>query len=328
TTANTAATTATTAATTATTADQGAATTASTTATTAEESATTATTADQEAATTASSTGGTTDDAEVTIAGPTVTVDGPIPADEAAIQVLHGIPGAEVDVYVDGEALAPGFTVGTIAGPADLSPGSHDIEIYAASDTAPASATDRSDDPLISETVTIGDAPATIVAYLDGEGNPTISTFVEDFETLEPATGRIELRHLAAAPAVQATIDGVAAGGLLEPGETATAVLAAGEHTIEAATADGTPVKSATITLADGELADISIIGAVEDGTIDVVVQRYTGLSSAPQAVPTGNSNLLAAGEDPTGLYILAALTSIMAALGGLVMIRRNRRVL
>ncbi len=339
--------------TTATTADEGAATTASTTATTAEEAAgttattaegagTTATTAD-ETATTAEGAGTTattadpvspttagagTGDGEVVAAAPAITVDGPIPADEAAIQVLHGIPGAEVDVYVNGEAFAPGFTVGTIAGPADLPPGSYEIDLYAASDDAPASATDRSDDPLISETILVGEEPATVAAHLDGGGTPTISAFVENFERLEPATSRIELRHLAAAPAVRATIDGVDAAELLEPGNTTTAVLDAGEHTIETATADGTPVKSATITLADGELAAISVIGAADEGTIDVVVQRYTGLSSAPQAVPTGDSNLLAAGEDPTGLYILGALTSIMAALGGLVMIRRNRRVL
>ncbi len=262
------------------------------------------------------------------VAAPAVTVDGPITAEDAGVQVLHGIPGAEVDVYVNGEALAPGFTLGTIAGPAKLDPGSYDVDIYAASDSAPASASERSDDPLISETVTVGDDPATLVAHLDAEGNPVISAFVENLETLEAGTSRVELRHLAAAPAVQATIDGEDASGLLEPGKTTSVVLPAGEHTIETSTADGTPVKSATITVDDGELASISIIGSAEGGSIDVVVQRYTGLASAPQAVPTGNSNLLAAGEDPTGLYILGALTSLMALAGGFVMIRRNRRVL
>lgn len=262
------------------------------------------------------------------VAPPAATVDGPISAEDAGVQVLHGIPGVDVDVYVNGEALAPGFSAGTIAGPANLDPGSYDVDIYAASDAAPASAADRSDDPLISETMTVGADPATLVAHLDGSGVPTLSAFAENFESLDPATGRIDLRHLAAAPAVQASVDGVDVAGLLEPGKNTTLALAAGEHTIVTKTADGTEVKSATINLADGELANISVIGSAADGTIDVVLQRYTGLSSAPVAVPTGNSNLLAEGEDPTGLYLLAGLTSLMALAGGLVMMRRNRRVL
>jgi LPXTG-motif cell wall-anchored protein len=229
-------------------------------------------------------------------------------------------------VYVNGEALAPGFAPGTIAGPADLPAGSYDVAIYAASDSPPPAAADRTDEPLISQTVTIGADPTTLVAHLDADGNPTISSFPEDLSTLAPASSRVEIRHLAAAPAVELSIDGNSAG-TLEPGKAISTVLEAGEHTISASTADGDPVKTATLTLADGELASISLIGSVEDG-IEVAVQRYTGLSSAPQAVPTGDSNLLAEGEDPTGLYLLAGLASLMAAAGGLVMIRRNRRVL
>ncbi len=265
---------------------------------------------------------------EVEEAAPAATVDGPITKDSAGVQVLHGIPGAEVDVYVDGAALAPGFTLGTIAGPADLAPGSYEVDIYAASDAAPADAANRTDDPLISETLSVGDDPTTVVAHLDGEGNPVISAFTEDFGDLAPATGRVELRHLAAAPGVSATIDGEALPGLLEPGKTATIELAAGEHTIETATADGTPVTSATITLADGELASISVIGVAADDTVDVAVQRFTGLASAPAAVPTGDSNLLGADQDPTVIYILASMTSLMALAGGAIMVRRSRRVL
>ncbi len=307
-----------------TTTEETTATTAETTATTAETTATTAETT----ATTAETTTSTVAEEPDEVAAPAATVDGPIPADEAGVQVLHGIPGVVVDVYVDGEALAPGFTVGTIAGPAELPPGEYDIDIYAASDAPPPSAADRSDEPIISLTATIGAEPTTLVAHLDGEGNPTISAFVENLDSLDPATGRIELRHLAAAPAVQATIDGEDVNGLLEPGGTTAVVLDAGEHTIETSTADGTPVRTATINLADGELASVSIIGVAAEDTIEVVVQRYTGLSTAPAAVPTGDSNLLADGEDPTGLYILGAIASLMAVAGGLMMIRRSRRVL
>jgi hypothetical protein len=266
---------------------------------------------------------------EESVAQPAATVDGPISAADAGVQVLHAIPGAEVDVYVNGEALAPGFTVGTIAGPAKLDPGTYDVALYAASDAAPASAAARDDDPILTETVTVGSEPATLAAHLDANGNPTISAFVEDFDTVAPASGRVELRHLAAAPPVKVIVDGEELTGLLEPGKTTSVVLSAGEHTIETTTADGTAVKGGTINLADGELANVSVIGAADADTIDIVVQRYTGLASPPAGVPTGNSNLLADGEDPTGLYILGALSSLMALAGGfLIFNRRNRNLL
>ena len=47
-----------------------------------------------------------------------------------------------------------------------------------------------------------------------------------------------------------------------------------------------------------------------------------------PRYESTVTSNLLADGQDPPGLYLLAGLASLMAAAGGLVMVRRSRRVL
>ena len=201
------------------------------------------------------------------------------------------------------------------------------MAIYAAIDSPPASADDRTDDPLITETVSVGAEPATLVAHLDAQGSPTLSAFPENLTTLAPGKSRIEVRHLAAAPPVELLVDGEPTGNLLQPGRSTSVVLDAGDHTIEAATEDGDPVKSATLAVADGELASISLIGSV-DGGIEVAVQRYTGLGSAPEAVPTGDSNLLGDGEDPTGLYLLAALASLMAATGGFLMIRRSRQVL
>ncbi|MDH3293011.1 MAG: hypothetical protein OER95_01665, partial [Acidimicrobiia bacterium] len=71
-----------------------------------------------------------------------------------------------------------------------------------------------------------------------------------------------------------------------------------------------------------------TVFGAADSGTLDAVVQRFVGLSSAPDSVPTGNSNLLGDGEDLTSLYIVGAMTLVMTLAGALVMARRRRRIL
>ncbi len=255
----------------------------------------------------------------------TTLLDGPIPASDAGIQIVHGIPGATVDVYVDGQALTPGFAPGTIAGPVDLAPGDYEVEIFAVSDVAPAASADRDDQPLLSQTVTVGDSAASLYAHLGEQGAPALSAFAEDFSTLAPGQGRAVARHLAAAPEVTLLVDGEPVGDLAN-GDTLAADLPAGSHDFSVQAGDA-EVLAATLDIADGEVVVVSVTGSAADGTLAPVVQRYSGLSSAPTEVPTGDSNLLGMDEDMTNLYIVGIVTLAMA-LGGLALMTRRRRVL
>ncbi len=258
------------------------------------------------------------------------TVDGVLNVADAGVQIVHGIPDTPVDVYVNGEILAPGFTSGTIAGPIKLSPGQYDVAIYAATDSAARAAADRTDDAVLSQSVTVTADPASLYAHLDANGTPTLSGFAEEFGALSPGQGRIAVRHLAQGPEVAVLIDGEPmSASEISNGESYVTDLAAGSHTVAANAADGTEVtKPTTLNLADGEVATVTVIGSADDGTISAVVQRYTGLSSAPAGIPTGDSNLLGMDEDLTNLYLVGILTLAMVMAGGVLMIRRNRRVL
>src|SRR5262245_61172294 len=44
-----------------------------------------------------------------------------------ALELIQGVPGASVTVSVDGKAVQSGAAVGTIVGPVNLSPGSHEV---------------------------------------------------------------------------------------------------------------------------------------------------------------------------------------------------------
>jgi hypothetical protein len=53
-------------------------------------------------------------------------------ADQATVSILHGVPGATVDVYVDGKALLKNFKPGTLTDPQMLPTGSYDLKVVKA----------------------------------------------------------------------------------------------------------------------------------------------------------------------------------------------------
>lgn len=123
--------------------------------------------------------------------------------------IIHGIPGNAVgrfadDLPVDVEVvelgcILHGFEFGEVAGPFELSTSSYDVNVYPADRRSPCSGT-----PLIS----VADVPlragedSTLVAHLTEDGVPTLGKFVNDFSALDSGTGRVTVRHTAAAPAV------------------------------------------------------------------------------------------------------------------------------
>ncbi len=250
--------------------------------------------------------------------------EGPIAASEAGVQVLHGVPGAEVDVYVNGEAIATGFSSGSIAGPISLDSGDYEIELFAATDLAPANASDRTDSALVSQMVTVGDSAASVVAHLDSSGELAVSPFLEKFSTVDPGQGRLMVRHLLATGEATAEVNGSPIGNLAS-GEEAVAEVEAGEVVVEIRDGDANVIASATVTVDDGELVSLSAIGSPADDTAEIVIQRYTGLSTAPVAVPTGDSGLLNLGDDETGLRITYGLMVVLMLSGAIVAFRRQR---
>ncbi|MEM8924308.1 MAG: DUF4397 domain-containing protein [Actinomycetota bacterium] len=302
---------------------------------TATSGAQTTTTADDDTTTTSEATTSTseattsTTEATTTTAAPVdvdalvPTAQGPIDADDAGVSIVHGVPGAEVDVYVNDDAVAVGFTSGSIAGPVDLPAADYDLDLFAAGSPATAKAADRTDDAILSGSVPIGADPSSVVAHLDAGGAPTVSVFVDDLSSLDPGRSRVTARHLAAGESADIVVDD-AVVATLAPGETATLEVPAGEVSLAIADAAGNILISAPVNLADGELTVVSAIGATNEGELDVVVQRYSGLGTAPTGVPTGDSGLL--GEnDRSVMWIVYPMIALML-LGGVGLALRSRR--
>src|SRR5215213_10409217 len=124
-------------------------------------------------------------------------------ASTAEVSILHGVPGATVDVYANGKALLKNFKPGTLTDPQSLPAGTYDLKVVKAGDGADGDAVIEADNVKVP-----GGANITVVAHLNEDGDPTLTPFVNDVSKIPAGKARITVRHTAAAPAVD-----VRAGG-------------------------------------------------------------------------------------------------------------------
>jgi hypothetical protein len=249
--------------------------------------------------------------------------------DTSDVYVVHGIPGVDVDVYVNDALTLGAFKPKDIAGPLALPAGTYEIKIFAAIDSPPDSAADRTDAAVIDVSPEV---PAglnlSVVAFLDADAKPTLKAFVNDLSATAAGNGRVTVRHTAAAPAV----DIVAAGAAVPPfvnlanGDEAKADLPAGDYPTGIAAAGTTEVLvEAPVTVTDGTNLVVYAIGDLAGGTFELLTQSFDGLASAPTAVAAGNSGLLDSSSSAP-LLLIAGLIGL-GGVSGLAVLANRRRV-
>lgn len=222
-------------------------------------------------------------------------------ATQAKVSVLHGVPGATVDVYVNGDTLLENFEPGTLTDPVSLDPGSYDLKVVEAGAGADGDAVVEANDVEVPAGANI-----TVVAHLDADGSPKLTPFVNDVAKVDAGKARLTVRHTAAAPAVD-----VRAGGdpvltdLTNPNEDS-ALVDAGtvEADVVLAGTDTVAIGPASLNLAEGTSTIVYAWGSAEDENLKLAVQTISGLHSAPGGVPGGTGGQ-AAGADPLLLGLL-----------------------
>ncbi len=228
-------------------------------------------------------------------AGALVALGGLAPAsaaeDAAMLSVLHGVPGLTVDVYVNDELTLDDFEPGDLAGPLELAAGTYSVAITAA-DAADAS------EPVIGPVDLPLEAGGnyTAVANLDAEGNPTANLFTNDVSEIAAGEGRLTVRHVAAAPAVDVLAGGEAVITGLENPDEQSLDLPAGtvEASVAAAGTTDPVLGPAPVDVAEGTLTIAYAWGSLEDDTLALAVQTVTGMHSSPDGVPAGAAGLVA----------------------------------
>lgn len=235
-------------------------------------------------------------------------------ADEATVSVLHGVPGATVDVYANGDALLTDFKPGTLTDPVMLPAGEYDLKVVAAGDGADGDAVIEANDVMVPAGANI-----TVVAHLKADGTPTLTPFVNDVSATDAGMGRLTVRHVAAAPEVDVRANGDVAFADLANPEEAKADLAAGTISADVVLAgtDTVALGPADVTIAEGTNTIVYAWGSAEDENLALAVQTIDGLHSAPSGVPAGSGGQAAAADNATqvGLSLGAALLAGFAAL-------------
>ena len=245
-------------------------------------------------------------------------------ANHATLSVLHGVPGLTVDVWVNGERTLDDFAPGELAGPLELPAGTYTVAITT-SDAADASspAIGPVDLPLQSG------GSYTAVAHLTADGDPTATLFTNDTSQTAAGQGRLTVRHVAAAPAVD-----VLAGGtpvmtnLTNPNEQVLNLPAGTVSAAVAPTGTTDPVLGPTdVTIAEGVSTILYAWGSLDDDTLAIAAQTIDGLHSAPAGVPSGELGLASTGGD-AGTVGAAWLIAAMAGVGvaGLAAVGAARR--
>lgn len=256
-----------------------------------------------------------------TAAGFALALTGAVPAmadgHEAQLSVLHGIPDTPVDVYVNGDLTLDDFQPGDLAGPLALPAGTYSVAITAP-DAADASA------PILGPI----DLPLaagmnyTAVAHLDAAGDPTANLFTNDISNTAAGEGRLTVRHVAAAPAVDILAGGSPVLEGVENPQEGILNLPAGTVSAAVAAAGTTDpvIGPADVTVAEGVNTIVYAWGSLEAENLDLAIQTIEGLHSAPSGVPSGELGL-AAQQSSTPWVVGAAL---LAAAGVAFAVRRQ----
>jgi hypothetical protein len=242
--------------------------------------------------------------------------------DVAMLSVLHGVPDTTVDVYVNGERTLDDFAPGDLAGPLELPAGDYELAVTAAD------AADDSEPVIGPVAVTLeGGGNYTAAAHLDAEGQPTASAFVNDLSALEAGNGRLVVRHVAAAPAVDVWADGsVAVPGLANPDEESLDLPASTLEAAVSVSGETDPVLGPVdVEVTEGAATIVYAWGSAEDGSLALATQSVDGMHSAPAGVPTGNTQVPA---DDQGLWwTVGGGVLLLVAAGTTAAVRRRATV-
>jgi hypothetical protein len=244
---------------------------------------------------------------------------------DATLTVLHAVPKVTVDVYLDGKRAINDFKPGTMAGPLAIPAGAHKIAITAGN---AADASKPIIGPISVDLAAGGNYTA--VAHDKTDGSPTATLFTNDTSAIPAGQGRLIVRHVAAAPAVDVLAGGKAVvSGLTNPNEKILTLPAGTVSASVAAAGTTTPlIGPADVKVANGADTIVYAWGSLNDKDLALATQSITGLGTGPNGVPAGNAGLVATNRPTDAPWFAGALAALLAVGAAGVLTARRRTAL
>ena len=202
---------------------------------------------------------------------------------DVKVSVVHGIPGAVVDVYANGGLLLEDFVFGTVTPSLSVPAGTYDIKVFLANQDPTSSV------PVVSLLgAQLADGQnATVVAHLSASGAPTLTPFFNDLSSIGNGNGlppaafastRLAVRHTALAPTVSVMANGKALVTLSNGSEAGANVRTHGYAVWLALPGTRKPVYGpVNLNLQPGKLLVVYAVGSIrpEDGTFTLLTQSF-----------------------------------------------------
>jgi len=219
--------------------------------------------------------------------------------------VVQGVPGAAVDVTVDGKVVQSGVAAKQVL-PLDVSAGSHTVTFSTAQWK-------------VSQTVDVSGSQDVVLHWpADATDKPEVTVFTNDLSAVAAGKGRLSVAHTAVVPPADILAGGKTLFTNIANGEFVSAVVPATTYNVAVVpTGGGKPLLGPVdLPIKAGALTRVFAIGAPRNGSMDAVVQVIpvgsTG-SGQPSLVHAGSAGLL----DPARAAMWSFLERFLAgALG------------
>ena len=264
------------------------------------------------------------------VTGAPAGADAPAPA---VISVVQAVPGATVDVSVDGRQVAGGAAVGDVLGPFELRPGSHEISF-------------RGDGVKVGSTLDVGAGDASdVVLHLPADvgGDPVVHSYAAPSGPIGPGKARVLLAHTATVAPADVEVDGQTVFTNIANGEFADADVPEGsiEVALLPSGAEGAdPILGPLdVALKARTLSMIYAYGNPRDSSMAVIahtVDLAADGSVRPSRIDTGSAGLVEGrvttftaatpAGDPGPLPVVVAAGMLLVALGASGAGLRRRR--
>ena len=192
------------------------------------------------------------------------------PAPTTKLSVLHAVPKVPVDVYLNHKRVLNDFKPGTLAGPLTVKAGTYTVRITAA--------TAKNDKHPVIGPVKIklhAHRNYTVAAHLTAAGKPTATLYLNTLKKTPKGDGRLIVRHIAAAPAVDVFANGKASMKNLRNPKQSKANVPAGTYSIAVALAGTTQPVLGPVDLKVKKHTDTIVYawGSAADKTLALAVQ-------------------------------------------------------
>lgn len=206
------------------------------------------------------------------------------------LQIVQAMPGVDVAVHIDGRRVRTGVGVGSVVGPYDLAPGTHEVRFSGSAGTT-----------LMRTSVTVRSGLSSDVVLhrpASPSGRAVVNVYRTPRSAIGPGKARVLIAHTATVAPADVRVDGKTIFTNIANGEYATADVPAGQHRVALLPTgqDTDPILGPIdVTLEPRTVTMVYAVGTPTDGSMRVIAHAAELAADGtvqPATIETGSAGL------------------------------------